>query len=351
MEWHVSDCTNNQTNTLSIVIIGKNAAWSIGRLLDSILAHIPTRIVNEIVYVDSASTDDSVEIARRYPVKVACLSSNQYLCASAGRYVGAKHATGKYILFVDSDMKLLNGWLERALEVLDRHQEIAVVSGIEVNIDSAQPPDGGALLSERPRFSDIKYAGNAAVFRHSVLDTVGTWNPYIISDEEPELCLRIRSAGFRVVQLFDPAVYHFCPSALKLSTLLSRRKRRLFIGSGQVIRYHLHTGLLSKYLQERGFALVPALVCVLAIVSVLLSFVFHSGLWVVGFVICLAAVFAADVVRSGSIYKAVFHVAHRMLILEGTLRGLFMPPYPSSGYPCDSPGSVPHCAADHRATA
>lgn len=334
-------------NLLSVVIIGKNAAWSIARLLDSVIARMPAHITSELIYVDSASDDNSVEIVRQYPVKIIRLSASQHLCASAGRFIGAQHATGRYILFIDSDMELLNGWLERAIDVLDQYPDIAVVSGIEVNIDSQKQ-----VATESPgmdtRLTEVRFAGNAAVFRHEVLDAVGTWNPYIISDEEPELCLRIRCSGFRIMRLSNPSVYHFCTSAYRLSTLLSRRKRRLFLGYGQAIRYHLHTGVLPLYLRERGFALMPALACGLVIVSVLLSYLFQNVYWIVGLLVVLSLAFAVDAVRSRSIYAAVFHVAHRVLILEGTLKGLIISPRPRGEYPGDFCHSVdlPHLAAD-----
>ena len=70
---------------LSYVIIGKNAQSSIARLLDSVLAHTPSRLSAEIIYVDSASTDRTIEIVTQYPVTIVQLSADQPLCASAGR--------------------------------------------------------------------------------------------------------------------------------------------------------------------------------------------------------------------------------------------------------------------------
>jgi hypothetical protein len=236
----------------------------------------------------------------------------------------------------------------RALAVLDEHPDVAAVSGIEVNIDSEKQVAVEPYSGMDTRFTEVPFAGNAAVFRHKVLDAVGTWNPYIISDEEPELCLRIRCAGLRIVRLSYPSVYHFCMSAFTLSTLLSRRKRRLFLGYGQAIRYHFYTGLLARYLRERGFALVPAFIGGLAIVALLLSCLFHNVFWIAGLLIILLLAFAVDAVRSRSAYSAVFHVAHRVLILEGTLKGLFIKPHDYDEYLVDFSHSVyfPHFAAD-----
>lgn len=330
---------------LSIVIIGKNADWSIGRLLNSIMLNTPAQATSEIIYVDSASTDRTLEIVRGYPVKIVKLSSSYPLCASAGRFIGSQYATGKYIAFFDSDMELAGGWLQLAMRTMDEQEKIGVVSGII--LDAERTAESG-LPKEAPSYlgnclTDIRYAGNAAMFRHEVLIAAGNWNPYLISDEEPELCLRIRHMGFRVVQLSLPVSCHYTYPFSEISTLLSRRKRRLFLGYGQVLRYHLRTGLLLTYFLERGWAILPAVACVAAIGVAIAFIATHNPLWLVGYGGVMLLVLAADAVRSRSLYKVVFHVLHRALILEGTIRGFAMTPQRSDDYPRDvqvmDPGS------------
>jgi hypothetical protein len=165
------------------------------------------------------------------------------------------------------------------------------------------------------------------------LERVGTWNPYIVSDEEPELCLRIRHAGYRIVRLEYPAVRHFGYAPPTISALLSRRRRRLFLGYGQVIRYHLRTGLLLTYLRERGWVAMPALVGVAGAIVLLVSCLTGNVYWVVGFFCVLLLAFAADALRSRSLYRAMFHVLHRALILEGTIRGFLLHPSDPGDYP------------------
>lgn len=327
---------------VSWVIIGKNAEWSIDRLLQSIIAHTPQQVTSEVIYVDSASTDRTIEIVRAYPATIVQLSSRYPLCASAGRFIGSQYATGKYVAFIDSDMELAEGWLDAAVKLLEGEVGIGVVSGVILEADrmahsrsAIQPPnDGGSV-------TDIKYAGNAAIFRREVLDAAGDWNPYLISDEEPELCLRIRHLGYRVVQLSHQVSWHYTYPVYKISTLLSRRKRRLFLGYGQVVRYHLRTGLLVMYCRERGWAIIPALVCLAAFGAVLTSVISKNSVWIFGYLGALLLVLAMDAVRSRSIYRMIFHVFHRALILEGTVRGFAMRPHACNEYPLDVQLSEP----------
>lgn len=333
---------------ISIVIIGKNAEWSITRLLESVIAHVPSHYANEIIYVDSASTDGTLQAVSQYPVKSVCLTADRRLCASAGRFVGSQYATGTYITFLDSDMELLGGWLERAIRLLEQHREIAVVSGIQMDAESdvkVQPTGGHG----GDRFTDTPFAGSAATFRREALESVGTWNPYIVSDEEPELCLRIRRAGYRIVQLQCPSVRHYGYSPPTIGTLLSRRRRRLFVGYGQVMRYHLRTGLLPAYLRERGWVVIPALVVSAGMIALLVTVLSENLYWAAGYLFVVLLAIAADALRSRSVYSAIFHVLHRALILEGTIRGFVRRPYPPNEYQHsarqESSSGDPICAA------
>lgn len=319
---------------LSYVIIGKNAEWSIARLLDSVITCTPPQLKSEIIYVDSASTDRTISIVRQYPARTVQLSADQPLCASAGRFIGSQYATGRYVVFLDSDMELIKGWLESAVSTLDKCPDVAAISGVIVDaertakfcaVDKSLYCDGA--------IRDIRYAGNAAMFRHDVLDAVGNWNPYLISDEEPELCLRIRHAGFRIAELPHPISCHYTYPTTEISTLFSRRKRRLFLGYGQVVRYHLRTGLLATYFRERGWAIPPALACLTAICALVISGITRNDFWILGYCGATLLVLAADAVRSRSLYGVIFHVLHRALILEGTIKGFAMHPHSSDEYP------------------
>jgi hypothetical protein len=226
-------------------------------------------------------------------------------------------------------MELVPGWLALALSELDARPGIAAITGIIVDVDRSReaqktPPREPSNSGERA-LTDVKYAGAAAIFRSAVLSEVGTWNPHIISDEEPELCLRLRHANHRIVRLEIPVTLHYTVPYFEIATLFGRRRRRLFLGFGQTIRSLLTDRLLLPYLAERGFML-PALAAVLlAMISIGLSVALKSAIWVEGFVAALAAVLIADSIRTRSISRPFFHLIHRVLILEGTIRGFFMP--------------------------
>src|SRR5439155_26492731 len=75
--------------TLSVVLIARNQARNLDRLVQSVLREAPGA---ETVLVDSRSTDETVERALEYPIRVLRLREGSALSPAAGRYVGF-HAT------------------------------------------------------------------------------------------------------------------------------------------------------------------------------------------------------------------------------------------------------------------
>lgn len=114
---------------LDIVIITKDQGWNVRRLIESVLRETDGRAGAEIILVDSASSDDTVDIASDYPIRVIRLSKRQRLTAAAGRHAGLSQTNGDVVLFLDGDMELRRGWIDAALDLFARRPDIAVVSG------------------------------------------------------------------------------------------------------------------------------------------------------------------------------------------------------------------------------
>lgn len=321
---------------LSVVLISKNQEWNIARLVESVVretAPLPSR---EIVLVDSASTDRTTEIAARYPIAVLKLSPEPRLTAAAGRYVGYKQTTGDLVLFLDGDMELCKGWLEQALVVMHSRSEIAVITGGVIDRPKtfhAQTVDHIEAISTDTVGVDVRQGGGAAMYRRSVLEQVGTFNPYLYSDEEPELCLRIRRAGYRIFRLHRSIAFHYTAPADALSTLLDRRSRNLWLGFGQNIRYFFGSPLLLPYLRERGWALAPALLLCLGLFAVTVSGLTGHWGWLALFGVLLALITIGIAIRKRNLKRALFTLLQRLLILDGTIRGLLLEPYDPAGFP------------------
>lgn len=265
---------------LSVVLISKNQAWNVKRLIESVLRETTRVSSREVILVDSASTDDTVAQASAYAITILRLRSDQHLSPAAGRYVGYQHTTGNFVLFLDGDMELCSGWLEQAFHILATSPEVAVVTGQTLDLlPTAQAYEKPPLPPETGAASTIPACAGAALYRRSVLAEVGPFNPYLRSEEEPELCLRIRHAGYRIVDLHYPIAYHYSNPEGALSTLIARWRRNLYLGDGQVLRYHLGSTLLWTYIKERGYVCLPLVGLAVGLGSFLWSYWHRQWIW------------------------------------------------------------------------
>jgi len=330
-----SQCREECAPELAVVAISRNQEWNIARLIESIqdgTSCVPSR---EIVLVDSASTDRTLGIARRYPIGILRLRPDQLLTPAAGRYVGYKHTSGGLVLFLDGDMELCNGWLEKAVAVMESAPGVAVVTGQVIDVPETTRASN-RMTVEPSAFEDlvmeVRHCGGAAMYRRSVLEQVGTFNPYLRSEEEPELCLRIRHAGYRVVRLEYPIAYHYSSPRGALRTLLGRCRRNLYLGHGQIIRHHLGSELLRLYLRERGYVLFPSVGLLGGLISVSWSLVSGRWVWFGLWAAVVVAIIVADACRKRSLYRAIFSLVRRLMIVAGTLRGILLVPLDPDGY-------------------
>ena len=109
---------------LSIIILNFNTKALLTQVLDS----IETKNTIEIIVVDNASTDGSVEfLARHYPnVKIIKNPVNNGF--AAGNNLGIKASSGKYLLLLNSDTQAKPNSLDKCLNFLDRHPQIGILT-------------------------------------------------------------------------------------------------------------------------------------------------------------------------------------------------------------------------------
>lgn len=315
---------------LSVVIITKNQAWNIAQLIESVLAEVPCVASAEIILVDSASTDETVDLASRYSAKIFRLQASQRLSPAIGRYVGTKRAAGEYILFLDGDMQLVPGWLRQAICLMRNTSGLGAITGQVINLPVSAASEVAAPLeaacSRPPR--QVRFGGGAAMYRHSVLEKVGTFNPNFYSDEEPELGFRVRRAGFRFLELDYPIVRHYSDDPVAISTPWGRRRRSFHLGPGQSSRFYLGSKLLLPWLIERPWGAASLACYGSGFGALLLSLISHRfiwfGLWCFGF--CSLVGYVAFRKRSlrGGLVSAFFWLT----LAEGFLKGLLIRPQP-----------------------
>ncbi len=192
----------NAPPNLAVVVIGRNEGQRLRACLGSI-----DSTKTPVVYVDSGSTDESVALAREYGADVVELDNSRPYTAARGRNAGVARLreTGRdvdYIQFVDGDCALAPGWLVKACMYLSSQQEMAVVTGLlkEKNPD-ASIYNRLCQLEWRAPAGDIKTCGGIFMIRREAFEQMGGFREDLIAGEEPELCVRLRQAGWRLHRL------------------------------------------------------------------------------------------------------------------------------------------------------
>lgn len=131
-------------NKVSIVVPVYNAQKWLGYCLNSLLAQTWTEF--EVILVNDGSTDDSLEICRNY----AELDSRFRVLdvpnggVSRARNLGVSQATGRYLVFVDSDDVVTPDMLEVMLDCARR-------TGVELVAGDAELVDFAAPEQDRPK--------------------------------------------------------------------------------------------------------------------------------------------------------------------------------------------------------
>lgn len=201
---------------LGAVVIGRNEGERLKRCLAS-LAVASTRIV----YVDSGSSDGSVEHARRTGVDVVELDLSIPFTAARARNEGfarllSLHPDLTYVQFVDGDCEVVEDWLATAMAFLKNRPDCAVVCGRR----RERYPEQSIYnwLCDREWDTPIGEAtscGGDALMRCDALRAAGGYRADLIAGEEPELCLRLRRAGWSIwridaeMTLHDAAMQRF----------------------------------------------------------------------------------------------------------------------------------------------
>lgn len=308
---------------LSIVIIGRNEEQGIAKCIAAAQKAAAEIGGAEIIFVDSASTDMTAEIVSSMGVRVVPLDSSRKLCPSAGRFVGSQHATGEFVLFIDADTLVYEGFLGQATEHFRAHP---LVAGINGRIDDLNEK-GERLDGVEDRYdgvADVKWLrGPCCFYRRSALMECGSFDPQLAMEEEAELGLRLVRAGWKLNILPTPMACHtrayHCQT---FTSLFSTFKRDIVSGRlGEITRtiavaHRAGNGLAFCWLRLRTTSLMLAWFFLLAASLLLPVFglSLFSMLSVLGlFAICL---------KKRSIWQTLVFIPSKLLCLVDVLAGL-----------------------------
>jgi len=194
-----------------IVAIGRNEGERLARCLTSLPKDVPA------VYVDSDSSDDSLETARAAGIESLHIAPPPPLNAARARNVGFAWLTERHphlsrVFFIDGDCVLDPGFLEAASNRLEAAPELAIVVG-QLHEDH-NPGDIYGRLAKLEWSSATGEVGNSGdlggimMVRVSDFQAVGGFDPDFIAGEDSELAVRLTLAGRKVIKIAETMAHH-----------------------------------------------------------------------------------------------------------------------------------------------
>ena len=194
---------------IGVVVIGRNEGQRLERCLASLEGS-----ADKVVYVDSGSVDGSVQMARQRGVEVLALDMTRPFTAARARNEGFARLqrlfpTMRHVQFVDGDCEVAAGWLPKAQAFLYAHPAVAVVCGRR----RERFPQRSVYnllcdLEWDTPIGEAKACGGDALMRADAFAAVSGYRASLIAGEEPELCVRLRAAGWKIWRLPEEMTLH-----------------------------------------------------------------------------------------------------------------------------------------------
>lgn len=204
-------------DAVGVVVIGRNEGERLRRCVRSLL----DQGAGPIVYVDSGSTDGSVDFVQAEGLDVVRLDTSVPFTMARGRNAGFQELRSRYpslrwVQFVDGDCEVQPDWIAAARAALAARPEVAAVCGRRrERFPEASIYNRLADIEWDGPIGEVEECGGDALFRTPVFAEAGGFNPRMIAGEEPELCVRLRNAGYQIVRLpiemtlHDASMLHF----------------------------------------------------------------------------------------------------------------------------------------------
>ena len=194
---------------VGVVIIGRNEGERLRRCLTAPgIAGLTT------VYVDSGSTDGSLELANSLGVDAIALAADRPFTAARGRNAGIAHLAKNYpkltlVQLLDGDTEIDDNFIAAAKSAINESDTVGAVSG--------RLRERNREESKYNRLCDMEWnheVGESEAFSGNVLMRIVTWedaegyDETLIAGEDPELSLRVQNKGWSIQSIDAPMGLH-----------------------------------------------------------------------------------------------------------------------------------------------
>lgn len=262
---------------VSIIIPTKNSGDTLEKCLAS-LVNSPFEGVSEVIIVDGHSTDDTIDIAKRYRCKVVYENvGNQ----AAAYNLGLRISKGRFIAFTDADCVVQKDWLKNLVKNFSG--DVAAVGGpnLTPNDDTEFGKRVGIVISLLSKVG-ARYGLNApkimetfhnptcnVAYRREVLEEVCGFNEKLVTCADEEIDYRIIERKYRILYTPEAKVLHYRRTSYRGFAL---QAYKYAVGRAQAIKLHPKMG--------KWFHFAPSLIMCMTGVSFAFSILNPIYLWV-----------------------------------------------------------------------
>lgn len=194
---------------IGIVVIGRNEGERLARALRSVDPG-----TNTVVYVDSGSSDGSLMLAEQLGAQVASLDLSRPFSAGRARNLGFSVALQggrelEFVQFIDGDCELDHRWIAEASAFLTAHPDLAVVCGRRrERFPDRSPYNKLCDMEWNTPVGEALASGGDFLVRTKAFQDVGGFADHMIAGEEPEMCARLRAAGWKIWRIDAEMTLH-----------------------------------------------------------------------------------------------------------------------------------------------
>jgi glycosyltransferase involved in cell wall biosynthesis len=263
---------------LGLVAIGRNE----GPRLASCLASV--RDLPHRVYVDSGSTDGSVQLAEAEGCQIVNLVIPPPFTAARARNAGiafllSAHPNLEFVQMIDGDCEIRTGWIDAALTVLRGSADVAVVYGRRRERHPERSVYNALCDDEwNTPIGDSPGCGGDALFRVAALREVDFYNPSMIAGEDSELSMRLRKKGWRVLRIDVEMTYH--DAAINRLGQWWSRTRRSGHGFAEMAFLHPDARIPNWPRTVRSIVVWGALMPLVLLVAIVLAVTWSAWCWI-----------------------------------------------------------------------
>jgi len=274
---------------LTLIIKACNEEDKIEQCIESCI-NASSQFNTEIILADALSNDNTLEKAKKYPVTIVQFKNKGDIGCGATAELGYQFARGEFILLIDGDMTLCDGFIEAAILHLEKHEKVAGVGGIliDTQIASAEDKRRALAYSQIQTTQVVAHLGGGGMYRKSAIESVEYFSHRALKAfEEAELGLRLRSNGWNLVRLSVNSVRHTGHNETAFQRLTRQWNNGRLAAHGAYIKSSFGKKWFKECLGQMWFIFAPITINCLFILFMFFAssfFEFKPQTWVVAFI-------------------------------------------------------------------